>query len=292
MKLKNYLYESLLDDEDDLINNGDEDIYNDYKERILNYLYNDRDFNRNISFSNSYIMDKLDKSGEYIICPCTNKEPYSIDYSFNSPEFIIIQDPPKGRYIKTEKGYKGLAGTNKVFGGSMWVSGDVKQCPKEIKIGPISTTNIYGSIPDNLIPMYSVTFSVSNTDYIAGKTINCRLFMCKKLGSNKTPITVNIKGDTTKNNTLSVSDPDLKRWSQLKIFNSNTKNIYLYNTDLSNNIINKYQSQDGKSVFIDYDDPEFKSILNNFKNLKEVTLDVGCSLFKNSSGWELYFANI
>lgn len=105
-------------------------------------------------------------------------------------------------------------------------------------------------------------------------------------------VTINIKGNPKKISALSFMGDDLKSWNQLKNIQSNTKNIILYNTPLAKDIINQYKTNLNKdNNFCLYNmTSDFKNLLNNFKELNDITLDIKYSLYKNRNNvWEIWY---
>lgn len=278
--LRNKLYESLLDDEEELVNNNDR-----FSDNIYNFLKNSKSLANNLDMPSCYIDNQLSKGGIVKLCACPTDK-HDIPTKMDSKHNYLDEIPPN--VIKKEIKF------GKYFDGSINIWGSINDWPDFLSIAPIFSTTVYSKeiINQKTIPEYSLLFNSRRLSVLSGLTINCRHFTANYDKTPQQMITVNIKGNPKKISALSFMGDDLKEWDQLKNIQSNTENIILYNTTLAKNIINQYKVNLNKdNNFCLYNlTPQFKDFLKNFQNLNSITLDIKYSLYKNrNNNWELWY---
>lgn len=278
--LRNKLYESLLDDEEELVNSND-----GFSDNIYHFLKNSKSLADNLEMPSCYIDDDLNKGGIIRLCACPTDK-YDTPTKMDSKHNYLDKIPPN--VIKKEIKF------GKYFDGSINIWGYINDWPEFLSIAPVFSTTIYSKeiINQKTIPEYSLLFNSRKLSVLSGLTINCRHFT---VNYDKTPqqmITINIKGNPKKISALSFIGDDLKEWNQLKNIQSNAKNVILYDTTLAENIISRYKINLNKdNNFCLYNmTPDFNEFLKNFKELTDITLDVKYSLYKNRNGnWEIWY---
>lgn len=274
--LRNKLYESLLDDEDDLVNDN-----GGFADEINNFIKYSKSLAKNMEMFDCYIDNQLSKGGGVKLCPCRINKP-----SLNVDKTNYIDEIPSD-CIKKEIGF------GKVFDGTVNIWGYVEGWPPLLSIAPVFSTTVYSDelINQESIPEYSVMFSTQKLSAVSGLNINCRMFTATY---DKTPtdmITINISGNPKKINTVSFRGDKLKSWTQLKNIQSNVDNLTLYGTAIAKDIIKQYKvnlTKENNTCAYTINQP-FKQLLKNFKNLKEITLDIKYSLYKDRDGWSVFY---
>lgn len=277
--LQKKLYESLLDNEDDLITSN-----NEFRQYIDEFLKS-KTFLDGISLTSCYLDDRLEKGGMVTICPCSVTKS---DVPFNHRNSIKIIDEIPKSCIAKEVGY------GKYYNGSVNIEGHIRNWPQLLKIGPVFSTTVYSKelINQDSIPEYSVLFSSVSLNVLSGMNINCRIFTATFDDIPQQTITIGIKGNPKRISTVQIRGRKLKNWSQLKNIKSDTQTLIIATSELAENIIKTYKSnlsaESNTCLFNQTND--FKDILKNFKNLNNITLDVKYSMYKNRDNtWEIFY---
>lgn len=278
--LRNKLYESLLDDEDDLVkDNGG------FLDGIKYFLKNSKSLAEYLYMPSCYIDDQLSKNSVVKLCPCpVDKKdvPISMDKAHNYLDSI-----PKG-CIKKETGF------GKYFNGTVYIYGYIDDWPELLSIAPVFSTEIYSKkqINPRSIPEYSVLFNSRVLSALSGTIINCRIFTASFDNTPQKMVTINIKGNLKKLSMVKLKGDQLKSWDQLKNIQSDTTVLNINDTELAKNIIGQYKSNLTKenNTCLYNETSDFKEILKNFKNLHRIFLDIDYSLYKNRNNeWEIWY---
>ncbi len=278
--LTDIIIESLLDDEDILIN--DDSALN---EQIAK-LFNSNDFNKNFRPEACYVDDNL-KSGGGITLKIVDKGCARGIPTGKMGDFDVLGDLPPN-CLENEKEF------GNYYNGSVDIKGSIDYWPSILKIAPVSFTYVYTSSQINplSLPEYSLMFNSKSLKYLSGCTINCRMFMFTYDSAPADNVTINLKGNSKKIKHIYIhKDSKLKSWSNFNKIISNTKNITMVDTPLAHEIKQQYRTilTEDNPIAPFESSPQFLRAMKNFQELESITLDIGWEISKDRRGnWEIF----
>lgn len=278
--LKHKLYESLLDDEDELIKDNSW-----VSDDIKDFMESD-EFKKGVELNSCYIDDQISHGGFMKLCSChtgwgdiprklTSKD----DFILSVPSDCVKKEPKFGNY----------------YNGSVYIKDNISHWNPVLKIAPVSSTTVQSKVPINplSLPEFSVLFT-SNLSVLSDCEVNCRIMM---LTFDKEPsknVKINIMGNLKKMNCITFRG-EISDWNQISKVESNTSVIHLMDTPLGKDIIKQYvkilKTESNPYKFEATSD--FNKFIKNFKNLNRIVLDVSWEISKDRRGnWEVFCSKI